>query len=169
LLCISPAHGWTVANEFRNDRGLGAIWSVGRPLVYRSFRTLEERGLIEQHRVEPGIRGPYRTVFHATPRGQAAFRTWLAEPVAATEDLQALILLKLVLAEKAGITPAPVIAPQKAALSATIESLEAELAAAKGVDWVVASFRMEAAQGVLRFIDRLDERPRERPRLVVSA
>jgi DNA-binding PadR family transcriptional regulator len=158
-----------VANEFRNDRGIGAIWSVGRPLVYRSFRTLEDRGLIEQQRIEPGIRGPYRTVFQATAEGRREFDAWLGEPVDPSGEMQSLILLKLVLAERAGLRPAPILEPQRAALAAAIESFESDLDDGRGVDWVVSSFRAEAARGVLRFIDQLTERPRERPRLVVSA
>jgi DNA-binding PadR family transcriptional regulator len=158
-----------VANEFRNDRGIGAILSVGRPLVYRSFRTLEDRGLIEQQRVEPGLRGPHRTVFQPTLHGRREFDAWLGEAVEPTDDMQSLVLLKLVLADRAGITPAPVIEPQKAALVEAIESFEAGLAG-RGIDRTIAGFRLETARAMLRFLDELTSaRPAERRLLVLSA
>jgi DNA-binding PadR family transcriptional regulator len=158
-----------VANEFRNDRGIGAILSVGRPLVYRSFRTLEERGLIEQQRVEPGLRGPHRTVFQPTPRGRRELDAWLGEAVEPSDDMQVLILLKLVLADRAGIEPAPVVEPQKAALEQAIESLQADLAG-RGIDRTIAALRLETAGAMLRFLgDLAVARPAEWPRLVLSA
>src|SRR5580765_7039555 len=93
LLCISPAHGWTLARELKSGQGLGAIWPLSTPLVYRAFRALEERGLIEEERIERGVRGPHRTVFGATGRGQLRFRRWLREPVEQATHMESLILL----------------------------------------------------------------------------
>ena len=158
-----------MANEFRNDRGIGAILSVGRPLVYRSFRTLEERGLIEQQRVEPGLRGPHRTVFQPTEHGRRELGAWLGEPVEPSDEMQSVILLKLVLADRAGIAPAPVVEPQKAVLEQAIESYDASLAG-RGIDRTIAGFRLETARAMLRFLDELTSaHPAERPRLVLSA
>jgi DNA-binding PadR family transcriptional regulator len=169
LLCIAPSHGWTVAAELKNGHGIGAIWPLSTPLVYRAFRALEERGLIEEERVERGLRGPHRTVFRATGGGQLKFRRWLREPVEQARDMQSLILLKLVLAEGAGITPPPIVRAQTEAFTAEIESLEAELDENTGVEWVVGNFRIESTRAVLRFIEKLDGESHFRPRLVASA
>jgi DNA-binding PadR family transcriptional regulator len=168
LLCISPSHGWTVAGELKSAHGIGAIWPLSTPLVYRAFKTLEERGLIEEERVERGIRGPHRTVFGATGSGQLKFRRWLREPVEQQRDMQSLILLKLVLAERAGITPAPIVKAQTQAFTAEIESLEAGLDEHSGVEWVVGNFRIESNRAVLRFIEKLDGGSRGRPHLVAA-
>jgi DNA-binding PadR family transcriptional regulator len=169
LLCTCPSHGWTVAGELKSGHGVGAIWPLSTPLVYRAFKALEERGLIEEERVERGLRGPHRTVFRATGAGQLKFRRWLREPVKEARDMQSLILLKLVLAERAGITPAPIFKAQTQAFTAEIESLEAGLDKNSGVEWVVGNFRIESTRAVLRFIEKLDGEGSGRPHLVASA
>src|SRR5476651_1940924 len=103
---MESAHGWTLAAEFGVEREIGTIWPLSRPLVYRALEILEQRELIEPARIEAGTRGPHRTVFRATPLGQGEFKRWLSEPVDYTRDMQPLFLLKLVLAERAGIMPA---------------------------------------------------------------
>jgi DNA-binding PadR family transcriptional regulator len=168
LLCVTPSHGWTIAGELKNGQGIGAICPLSTPLVYRAFKALEERGLIEEARVERGLRGPHRTVFRATGHGQLKFRRWLREPVEQPRDMESLILLKVVLAERANITPPPIVKAQTEASTAEIESLEAELDENSGVDWVVGNFRIESTRAVLRFIEKLDAGSRG-PRLLASA
>jgi hypothetical protein len=83
--------------------------------------------------------------------------------------MQSLILLKLVLADRAGIAPAPFVEPQRSALEAAIASFEAGVAV-RGIDGTIAGFRLETARAMLRFLDELSSaRPAERPRLVLSA
>jgi hypothetical protein len=108
-------------------------------------------------------------VFRATGAGQLKFRRWLREPVEQARDMQSLLLLKLVLAERAGITPPPIVKAQTEAFTTQIESLEAELDENSGVEWVVRNFRIESTRAVLRFIEKLDVESRGRPRLVASA
>ena len=66
LLCERPAHGWALARQLSPAGELGSIWSLTRPLVYRSLEILEERELIVPAGSEPGARGPNRTIFRAT-------------------------------------------------------------------------------------------------------
>src|SRR6476661_4172725 len=47
LLSEQPAHGWAVASQLDQSGELGLVWSLGRPLVYRSIDVLAERKLIE--------------------------------------------------------------------------------------------------------------------------
>jgi PadR family transcriptional regulator AphA len=58
LLAEQPAHGWALAAELAPDGGIGSVWSLGRPLVYRSLEILERRGLIEPAGLEDSVRGP---------------------------------------------------------------------------------------------------------------
>jgi DNA-binding PadR family transcriptional regulator len=167
LLCLAPSHGWTVAGELKSGHGIGAIWPLSTPLVYRALKALELRGLIEEERVERGLRGPHRKVFRGTGAGQLKFRRWLHEPVAQARDMQSLILLKLVFAERAGITPPPIVKAQTEAFKAEIESLEAELDENSGVEWVVGNFRIESTRAVLRFIEKLEDESGH-PRLVAT-
>ena len=47
LISERPSHGWAVATRLSPAGELGSVWSLGRPLVYRSIDILAERGLIE--------------------------------------------------------------------------------------------------------------------------
>src|SRR5512138_2025232 len=82
LLAERPSHGWALAEALAPDGEIGCVWSLGRPLVYRSFAILEARGLIEPVGPEPSARGPKRTVFRVTDDGRIELDRWFAEPVA---------------------------------------------------------------------------------------
>ena len=158
LLCERPAHGWALAGELGPRGELGPIWSLGRPLVYRSLEILERRGLIVPAGEEPGARGPNRTIFRPTDRGIAAVRSWLAEPVEHVRDGRSLLLLKLVFAERAEVDPRPLLRSQARSASAAIEALESRLEGAEGSDGILLRFRLESTRAVRRFVDgRLDD------------
>ena len=80
LLAEQPSHGWALARQMTRTGDIGAVWSLGRPLVYRALELLEQRSLIEAVGHEPGLRGPNRTIFRATPLGREELertsRTW---------------------------------------------------------------------------------------------
>jgi DNA-binding PadR family transcriptional regulator len=155
LLCVAPTHGWTLTRELSRDGELGTIWTTGRPVVYRSLEFLEERGLIRQAHTEPSPTGPPRVVFRPTPAGRKAFKRWLAEPVTHLRDMRPLFLLKLVLAQRAGIKPPPILAAQRAAFTDVVDSLEAELAESSGTPRILILFRLESTRSALNFIDSL--------------
>ena len=46
LLYAMPSHGFAIAAELRSDADVGRIWSLSRPLTYRSLDQLVERGLV---------------------------------------------------------------------------------------------------------------------------
>src|SRR5881275_1936952 len=69
LLSERPSHGWAVASQLGPSGELGSVWSLGRPLVYRSIDILAERGLIKPAGHEPGLRGPNRTIYRTTCAG----------------------------------------------------------------------------------------------------
>jgi DNA-binding PadR family transcriptional regulator len=157
LLCVSPTHGWSLTRELSPGDELGAIWTTSRPVVYRSLEFLEERMLIRRLDVEPSPQGPPRVVFGPTPAGRRAFKRWLAEPVAHLRDMRPLFLLKVVLAERAGIMPPPILATQAEAFAGAVESLEAGLAESAGTERLLLSFRLESTRAALRFIASLLE------------
>lgn len=157
LLCVAPTHGWALTRELSRRGELGLIWTTGRPVVYRSLEFLEERKLIRRLDVEPSPQGPPRAVFGPTPAGRRAFKRWLAEPVAHLRDMRPLFLLKLVLAERAGIVPPPILAAQAEAFEGAVESLEAELAESSGTERLLIRFRLESTFAALRFIASLLE------------
>src|SRR5262245_53273903 len=82
---------------------IGAVWSLGRPLVYRALELLEQRGLVQAIGHEPGLRGPNRTIFRATALGREELERWLTEPVDHVRDVRSTFLLKLILIDRAEI------------------------------------------------------------------
>src|SRR5262245_18214370 len=106
------------------DGEIGAVWSLGRPLVYRALELLEHRGLIEAVGHEPGLRGPNRTIFRATAEGRSELQRWLAEPVEHVRDVRSVFLLKLILIDRAGLDPEPLLEAQRASVIPSLEMLE---------------------------------------------
>ena len=155
LLCERPAHGWALARQLATTGELGSVWSLGRPLVYRSLDILEQRQLIRPAGREPGSRGPNRTIFRATAAGHAAIAEWLVEPVEHIREGRSLLLLKLVFAQRTCVDPSPLLIAQHDALLEAIESLEARVRASAGTDAILLRFRLESTQAMLRFVESL--------------
>jgi DNA-binding PadR family transcriptional regulator len=156
LLVERPAHGWGLADTLSRNGELGQIWAVARPLVYTTLRRLETEGYIETAGIERGNRGPHRVVYRPTARGAKAAREWLLEPVEHVRDIRSLFLLKVVLLQRAGVDPEPLLVAQRAVLVPFVAWLEAQVD--EGGDeapgeMTVAAFRLETASGIMRFID----------------
>ena len=153
LLCERPAHGWALARQLAAGGELGSIWSLTRPLVYRSLEILESRRLILPAGSEPGARGPNRTIFRATAAGHEAVALWLSEPVEHVRESRSLLLLKLVFAQRNCIDPRPMLLAQREAIEEAIESLEERTLGTVGTDAILLRFRLESSRAVERFID----------------
>jgi PadR family transcriptional regulator AphA len=153
LLCERHAHGWAIASQLTSDGELGAVWTMGRPLVYRSIDILAERHLIEAAGHEPGIRGPNRTIFRATEAGHDALRRWLREPVQHVRDVRSLLLLKLVFAERLGVDTRPMLEEQHDAIAEAVTALERRIDGSHGSEEILLRFRLESTRAVLRFVD----------------
>jgi PadR family transcriptional regulator AphA len=160
LLAEEPGHGWALARQMAREGEIGRVWALGRPLVYRALELLEERGLIEPAGSERGVRGPNRTVFRATPAGRQALAEWLELPVEHVRDVRSLLLLKLVLIERARLDREPLLRAQRAVVVPAIAALERRLAQSRGSEAIFVRFRLESTRAVLDFIDGLlAERP----------
>jgi PadR family transcriptional regulator AphA len=153
LLGEQPAHGWALAATLAPEGEVGSVWSLGRPLVYRSLEILERRGLIEPAGLEASVRGPRRTVFRITPAGREELDRWLAEPVAHVHEIRSLLLLKLVLGQRLGTAPGPLLEGQRALLVERVEALEERLAESDGAERIMTRYRLETARAALRFVE----------------
>src|SRR5262245_60457665 len=142
---------------------IGAVWSLGRPLVYRALELLEQRRLVEAIGHEPGLRGPNRTIFRATQLGRDELEHWLAEPVDHVRDVRSTFLLKLILIDRAGLDPEPLLEAQRASVIPAVEMLEARLTASSHTERILVHFRLESTRAVVPFIDSLLEERRTRP------
>jgi len=155
LLAEQPGHGWALARQMTRTGDIGAVWSLGRPLVYRALELLESRGLIEAIGHEPGLRGPNRTIFRATQLGRDELERWLAEPVDHVRDVRSTFLLKLILIDRAGLDPEPLLEAQRASVVPAVQALEARLAASGRTERILVHFRLESTRAVVHFIDSL--------------
>jgi DNA-binding PadR family transcriptional regulator len=162
LVAERPSHGWALAAKLARGGEVGSIWAVSRPIVYHGLDRLERAGLLAAAGIERGGRGPHRVIYEITPAGKRELQTWLTSPVEHVRDIRSLFLLKVVLLQRAGIDPEPLLVAQRAVLVPFAAWLEAQVdeggAEAPG-ETTVAAFRLETATGILRFIDeQLDRR-----------
>jgi DNA-binding PadR family transcriptional regulator len=159
IVAEGVTHGFAVARELAGDAELGRIWTVRRPLVYRSLATLQGDGLVEEVGVAAGEAGPQRVLVRATPRGRRQVRRWLSEPVEHVRDVRSLLLLKLALLDRSGADRSELVRRQRELLSPMVEGLREQLGGADGFDAVVARWRLESAVAVDRFLKALLSRP----------
>ncbi len=155
ILYQGPNHGFAIASRLKPDGDIGRVWSLSRPLTYRSIEQLTVRGHVHAIGEERGIAGGNRTKLAATRQGRAALRKWVATPVAHLRDLRSELLLKLVIAEQCGIDVSEMLVRQRQRIAAIAEALDAKVAAA--APDVVTLWRDESSDMALRFIDKLQQ------------
>lgn len=152
MLAASPQHGFALAARLAPDGDVGRVWSMSRPLTYRALEQLASRGLVEQVAVEPGKAGGLRSVMAPTPTGRRALEAWLESPVAHVRDLRSELLVKLVLLDLLGRSPAALLTAQRRMVAEAAAALEA---AATAPSDAVSVWRAESAAAAIRVIDRL--------------
>jgi len=151
IVACGPTHGFAVAARLRPDGDVGRVWSLSRPLTYRSLDQLVARGLLEQRGDEPGVAGGNRTILAVTRAGRSALRAWLGRPVEHLRDLRSELLLKLVLAELTGTDASGLIAAQRDVVDVMAQRLLSDADA--NPDDVVRRWRAESAAAARRFLD----------------
>jgi PadR family transcriptional regulator AphA len=154
VVAEGPTHGWPIVRTLRSDGELGRIWTVPRPIVYRSLAALTERGLIEESPAASESRGPKRTIVRATRPGRAASKRWLGTPVEHVRDVRTELLVKLALLDRAGRSPRDLVERQITHIEPVIRAVSAPPAGV-GFDLVLARWRREQALAVDRFLRSL--------------
>lgn len=157
LLAEQPAHGFALARLVERGGELGRIWEMPRPLVYRSLQKLEALGLADVVGDQASELGPSRTVMTITPEGRRALERWLGEPVSHVRDIRSLFLLKLALLDRSGANAEPLFDAQRAVLRPQVEALRTARSSSTGFDAVLAAWRFEASEAVLRFIEEAED------------
>lgn len=150
----APTHGFAVATKLKPGGDVGRVWSLSRPLTYRSIEQLTARGYVRVVGEEPGIAGGNRTIVTATRTGRARLRTWLRTPVEHLRDLRSELLLKLVLAQHCGVDTGEMLDRQHARIAELARALACGATDGVPVD-VVSLWREESSQAALRFVERV--------------
>ncbi len=156
VLSERPAHGFAIARLTAPGGELGRIWHIPRPVIYRSIGRLVEAGLVTPTAVESG-RGPQRTLYTVTPRGQQAAARWLDTPVEHVRDVRTHLLLKLALLDRAGRDPTGLLQRQKATLEPIAEAIKAERPQRKGFDATLLAWRRATTAATLDFLEDITQ------------
>jgi PadR family transcriptional regulator AphA len=154
LVAEGPTYGWPIVRELSAAGGLGAVWTVPRPIVYRSIGTLTAEGLLEACGDAPGVRGPRRTMVKASTRGRRALRTWLHAPVDHIRDVRGELLIKLALLARAKRPHRELVERQLTRFHPVFEGLS-RVPAGDDFDAILARWRREQAKAVERFLQSL--------------
>lgn len=154
ILYPKPTHGFAIAARLKPTGDIGRVWSLSRPLTYRSLEQLSTRGYIHVIGEEPGIAGGKRTVLAGTRSGRAQFRKWLNTPVAHLRDLRSELLVKLILADICDVDLTDMLDRQRTHIERIATTLAAQTNGDGSAD-VVALWRSELSQAALRFLERL--------------
>ncbi len=153
VLAETPRHGFAVARELSAEAELGQIWTVRRPLVYRSLDHLEDVGLIEARTIERGDQGPHRRVLAPTRAARRRLEQWLDEPIGHPRDARAALLVKFALRARRGLPLASLARAQSVVFEDALSALGRQLQEADGVQRVIAQYRYEANLAIHRFLD----------------
>ena len=155
VIAEEPRHGFSVARELAPDAPIGQVWTVRRPLVYRSLEYLASDGLVEESRTEPGTQGPHRTVYRATRTGKTRLARWLDEPVDHPRDVRSELLVKFVLRARRGEPLTPVAVRQLELFAPVADGLARAARRATGADRVVARWRLESTRAITRTLEAI--------------
>ena len=158
LLCEGPRHGWAVARDLGPGGEIGRVYSCTRPLVYRALAQLRDASLVEVRGHAASDAGPARTTLGPTRRGRAAFRRWSSAPIEHVRDLRSELMLKLLLAERAGSDPAPLLHAQASLLARAELALERQTRTAAEFERTLALWRLSVVRAALSFVEALLDR-----------
>ncbi len=109
LVDEGPTHGYAIAGLLAEDGDLGRIWSLGRPLTYRTIDRLRDDKLIADGGVEVGQSAPDRKLLQTTAAGREAVARWLATPEPRIREFRPALLYKLELLRRRGADRRPLL------------------------------------------------------------
>ena len=154
LVAEGPTHGFAIAQQLADEHALGRVWTVRRPLVYRSIATLLSDGFVVEAGDAPGTRGPQRAMLRVTAPGRRALQRWLMTPVDHLRDVRSEFLVKLALLERSGSPHTDLVALQLRQFEPVFAALRRRTRH-EGFDAVLAGWRREQAHAVERFLRSL--------------
>ena len=158
VLCLvreEPTYGLILVGLLARDGSLGQVWSVPKAVVYRALQRLEALGLIRTVGEQRTSQGPVRSLYLATPAGEAAAAAWLGTPVQHPRDVRSELMVKLALLDRSGTDSRDLLRAQLARLLPVAAALEDRLRATTGFEHTLVLWRHEAMTATLRFLQTL--------------
>lgn len=153
LLCEGPRHGYAIATLMGPDGEIGRVWSLRRPMTYRTLTALGKLKLIVVDSVEPGTTAPTRRVFRATPEAQERVAAWLEQPEEHVRDLRSLLLLKVHFLRRRDRSVADLLHAQREVLLRQERSLVERRQIDDELGRMLARWRWAMTDAALRFVD----------------
>ena len=150
-----PIHGFAVARSMAPGGEVGRVWSMRRPLVYRTLDVLRDRELTQTAGIEASTTGPQRTLVEVTAEGREKVANWLLEPVEHVRDARSELLLKLLFLDRRGAAPDALLEAQRDRFHEQERELRSTLDAADGFSRTLALWRVENTAAAVRFVDAL--------------
>src|SRR3954454_15738813 len=150
-----PTHGFAVARALEPSGEVGQVWSMRRPLVYRTLDVLEDRKLTQQAGTEASTAGPQRTVIEVTAEGREKVHAWLEQPVEHVRDARSELMLKLLFLDRRAIAPDALLEAQRERFREQERQLRDVLDASDGFTRTLALWRVENTAAAVRFVDAL--------------
>jgi DNA-binding PadR family transcriptional regulator len=150
-----PTHGFAVARALEPGGEVGRVWSMRRPLVYRTLDVLEERTLTQTAGTEASTAGPQRTVIEVTAEGREKVRAWIEAPVEHVRDARSELLLKLLFLDRRGMAPDALLGAQRERFREQERQLRGVLDESEGFTRTLALWRVENTAAAVRFVDAL--------------
>src|SRR6266567_388238 len=102
-----------------------------------------------------GPQGPVRSLYQATPAGEAAAAAWFGTPVAHPRDVRSELMVKLALLDRSGTDSRELLRAQLARLLPVAAALEDRLRATADFEHTLVLWRHEAMTATLRFLQTL--------------
>lgn len=155
LLAEAPGHGFALARALAPDGEVGRVWSLRRPLVYRTIDVLRRRGLVAPIGTEDSDAGPQRVMVEATATGVRRLEAWLAQPIEHVRDTRAQLMLKLLFLDRRGDDPRRLLEAQRLTFEEIAIELRADLEGQEGFTRTLLAWRLESTSGALRFVEGL--------------
>jgi len=158
VLCLvreEPTYGLVLVGLLARHGRLGQVWSVPKAVVYRALQRLETLGLIQTIGEQRTSQGPVRSLYQATPAGEAAVRGWLSTPVEHPRDVRSELMVKLALLDRSGTDSRDLLRAQLAALLPVAAALDDRLRATTGFEHTLVLWRHEAMTATVRFLEAL--------------
>lgn len=106
LLARGPRYGYDLKRQI--DGEFAPFWQIDYAQLYRSLAKLTQQGDVRV-RAQNGSAGPDRKLYALTAKGKQALAEWLSRPAGDRSEF----LVKLRLAEFAGISSAPLVEAQR--------------------------------------------------------
>lgn len=158
LVDEGPTHGYAIAGLLAEDGDLGRIWSLGRPLTYRTIDRLRDDKLIADGGVEVGQSAPDRKLLQTTAAGRDAVARWLATPEPRIREFRPALLYKLELLRRRGADRRPLLRAQRELVAGRATATPPDApASVDGVDGLLREWRASQHVIAVAFLDRLLE------------